>query len=128
MRRASPHRRLFLSLSDSRCSNVFAALLMLAMLAGQWAGLEHRISHAWLATPMLQQAQDAASIDSGDRDQGAAHSCDLFDAAALAAGMGGAYHYASCLRAARDWTHGLPLHSWHAAVSTPFSSRAPPRD
>lgn len=107
--------------------STLATLLLLAMLAGQWTGLEHRVLHAGLGSSLDHLVPGAAGTADG-ADEGYAHSCQLFDAATLAAGIHSGFVSATCERAARDWRLPWPPRSWQAAFSGHFSSRAPPFD
>lgn len=104
--------------------SVLAALLLLAMLAGQWTGLEHRVRHGGGAPAMHERA--GAADHGQNADEGYAHSCQLFDAATLGATIHTAFFSAPCDRAAEDWRLPRPPESWLAPFSAYFSSRAPP--
>jgi hypothetical protein len=130
MHRFRSHRSIFHS--------ALAALLLLAMQAGQWTGLEHRIGHAGLDPAALHQlaahlagvADPAGLADPTQPDnqdnEGYAHSCQLFDAATLAIAIHSGFRSFHCQRAAQDWTSPWAMLSWQAPFTSHFSSRAPP--
>lgn len=102
----------------------------IAMLATQFAGQTHRISHArWLNGPATLQVQAKADYAyrqwSGLAD--ISHSCIALDAISLASGMAGAI--ALLLPKAGKACAGA---AWHGRLrdepsDPPFQSRAPPR-
>ncbi|GIZ51944.1 hypothetical protein [Noviherbaspirillum aridicola] len=104
---------------------VLAALLLLAMLAGQWTGLEHRVRHGGGMVPALHEVA-AGSDHAQGADEGYAHSCQLFDAATLGATIHTAFFSARCERAAEDWRLSWPAGGWQPSFIAYFSSRAPP--
>lgn len=106
--------------------SALAALLLLAMLAGQWTGLEHRVRHAGLDIVLAQPAAHGHDESDESDDHGYAHSCQLFDAAALGVGLHGAFLAARCLPAAQDWTPAWTALLRPASFNGHFSSRAPP--
>lgn len=109
---------------SSLLRSVVAALLLLAMLAGQWTGLEHRIRHAGRDVPHAHAV--AVAADHGD--EGYAHSCQLFDAAALGLGIHSAFAGVTCGNAVQDWRQAWSPHAWHPLFIAYFPSRAPPFD
>lgn len=120
-----PHTHFRLSiirLSTARIAAVLLAVLLPALLTAQWAGLQHRVAHAWIAAAADHAAADS---DSGDTLH-LAHSCALFDAATLGVTLQSAFFLPTCLRAR--------LADARLAESTPglahafrhFLPRAPP--
>jgi hypothetical protein len=104
---------------------VIAMLLAAALLFAQWAGLSHRISHAYLQ----QQQALAYSIPDDNRngDQDMRHSCAAFDAATVADTIPLPPFVAPLITSVRVLALWAAFISWDAPLAVYFSSRAPPR-
>lgn len=97
-----------------------AALLLVALLFAQWAGLQHRIAHAgWLSF----QPAATAQFDGGESAQ---HSCAAFDAATLADNIHTVALRTPLLTSAPVLGLWIAFASWDAPLTRYFSSRAPP--
>ena len=112
------------------CSARIAATLLavlLALLGAQWAGLQHRVAHALIAEAGDSAGGDeaAATPDDGDGPD-LAHSCMLFDAAALGATLHSTFLLPVCLRAVMSRLRPAQTVSWQAHPFRHFSPRAPP--
>jgi hypothetical protein len=94
-----------------------AALLAMALLCAQAAGLRHAIGHAGLHAATVHQ-DDGAGFE---------HSCELVEAAALAPGLPTPCYSPAMLPGGPVLALWLAFASWHAPLSLAFSSRAPPR-
>ncbi|MDQ7969034.1 MAG: hypothetical protein REI95_05265 [Oxalicibacterium faecigallinarum] len=98
------------------------ALLVLALLCAQWAGLHHRIEHAGLISPHVLQ-----TIEAEDNHQPeATHSCILFDGISLADATPLLPVSLPLLPGARVLALWHAFASWDAPLLCHFSSRAPP--
>ncbi|HEY8607390.1 MAG TPA: hypothetical protein VIM12_09800 [Noviherbaspirillum sp.] len=122
MHRLRTHRRL------ADCA--LAALLLLALLAAQWTGWQHRIAHAGFERAQVAAhafaaigTPDAAPDDTlahGD------HSCLLLDAAALGTGLHAAIVSLPPAPAAARAGDMEQRPSWRPRFLAHFSPRAPP--
>lgn len=102
---------------------VIAILAAVALLFAQWAGLNHRISHA---NPQ-QHITHVASIVDIDGDKDAGHSCAAFDAATVGDSINTIPFVTPLITSAQVLALWAAFISWDAPLTTCFSSRAPPR-
>jgi hypothetical protein len=106
----------------SSIGNALSALLLFALLSAQWAGLQHRVEHAQLEAATAR----ISAINGNDGGTHAAHSCQLFDAAALGASLHTPFLAAPCVRMRIAPAVRTPILSWQALFVGHFLSRAPP--
>lgn len=126
---------------------MIAAMLIIAMLCAQWAGMAHRISHADRVGAMTLPAgassahaeEDLAANGSakaavafpGSEPQAGsseeAHSCALLDAAMLGAGIHTRPFQLVPMPGAQVLALWAAFASWQSPFACHFSSRAPPR-
>ncbi|MEC4719791.1 hypothetical protein RY831_11575 [Noviherbaspirillum sp. CPCC 100848] len=100
-----------------------ALLTLLLMLLGmQWTGMQHRIEHAWISS----SSADHASASDDDEAPDLAHSCTLFDAAALGATLHSAFFRPVCPRAVMSTARSRQTSPPHAHPFRHFSPRGPP--
>jgi hypothetical protein len=100
-----------------------AVLLVLVILCAQWAGFAHRISHA-----SLQQQTSVSGIEKNvGLEKSVEHSCQLFDATALAAVLHTPPYSSVALPGVQVLALWSAFASWDAPFICHFSSRAPPR-
>ncbi|MGV3740748.1 MAG: hypothetical protein ACO1NO_00375 [Burkholderiaceae bacterium] len=106
-------------------THLLALLLTCSLLVAQWAGLQHRVAHAWLPSALPAHAISATS-NQENTDHHLFHSCILLDANAVGACLAGADHTPSLQSNLPLPVLILPLVSWQALFTRQFSSRAPP--
>lgn len=136
-----------LSLNRKSARNLITAMLVVAMLCAQWAGLDHRIMHAEKMhshglqrynSPALVfgglhagEQQDSAladsHIDDHSRSDEDSHACFLFDAAALGASIHSTPFQSLPLPSIQVLALWTAFVSWQSPFTCHFSSRAPPR-
>lgn len=109
---------------SARVVAVLLAVLLPALLAAQWTGMQHRVAHAWITA----SADHAAADPDGDDGLHLAHSCTLLDAAALGVTLHSAFLLPICLRAGMTDAQPPAATSGRAHAFRHFSSRAPPVD
>jgi hypothetical protein len=102
---------------------VIAILVAAALLFAQWAGLNHKISHAKLQ----QYITHAAAIADIADDENPGHSCAEFDAATVGDTIHIVPFVTPLVTSAKVLALWAAFISWDAPVTTYFSSRAPPR-
>lgn len=100
--------------------HVITLLLMAAILCAHWAGMTHRVAHAFLAQAIVA---DAGAKDSGDK---AGHSCVAFDAATLADSLSLPLFPPPAPVSAAVLALWAAFDGWQAPFTPYFSSRAPP--
>ena len=103
-----------------------ALLLVCSLVLAQWAGLQHRVAHAWLQPSNLEQIDSGWSVQDDAPDKDFFHSCDLLDANTVGACIASADYAAPLLNNLSLSISVLPLVSWQALFTRQFSSRAPP--
>lgn len=103
---------------------VVTVILVMTLLLAQWAGLAHRIDHAYStgATQVLASTVDG----SGTNDASLRHSCVAFDAAAVADSLHVTAFALPIVVSAKTLALWAAFSSWDAPVVCHFSSRAPP--
>jgi len=106
--------------------SVLAACLILAMLVAQWAGLQHRIEHADRAADVLRVANVSSGATGDAASAHVAHSCALFDAAALGDTLHNPPDAAPCLPALTAAVRHRVAPSDDVRFGSYYSSRAPP--
>lgn len=106
-----------------RTAAALLALLLLTLLSAQWTGMQHRVAHAWISAP---GADHAAAMSDDDDSLDLAHSCTLFDAAALGLALHPAFYLPVCLRAAMAAEPPPETSSPQAHPFRHFSPRGPP--
>jgi len=109
-------------LSTARTPSCLIALLVLALLCAQWAGLHHRIEHAGLQHQSALQTHDAED----DHQQELKHSCILFDGISLADSSPMPPVALPLMPGTRILALWRAFASWDAPLLCHFSSRAPP--
>jgi hypothetical protein len=100
-----------------------AMLVAAALLFAQWAGLNHKISHAKLQ----QHYTHVAAIADIGGDQDPKHSCAAFDAATVGDSIHITPFITPLVTSAQVLALWAAFISWDAPVTAYFSSRAPPR-
>jgi hypothetical protein len=126
---------------------MIAAMLVIAMLCAQWAGMAHRIGHAdrvgavnLLAGDSSANAEEDLAANSLGRATAAlpafesqtgsseeAHSCALLDAASLGAGIHSRPFQLLPMPGVQVLALWAAFASWQSPFAFHFSSRAPPR-
>lgn len=100
-------------------------LLAVALLFAQWAGLQHRVSHARLQAHG-QIAKHISYRVPVDDDSNTSHSCAAFDAATIGDSVHLVPFVAPLLANGRWLALWAAFISWDASFFSNFSSRAPP--
>jgi hypothetical protein len=107
---------------SARAVAVLLAVLLPALMAAQWMGVQHRVAHAWIAAA----ADHAAATADSDGTLHLAHSCTLFDAAALGVTLHSAFLLPACLRTRIADALPPAPNAGPVQAFTHFSPRAPP--
>ncbi len=106
-------------------THLLALLLTCSLLVAQWAGLQHRVAHAWLPSAISAHAASDFSKQE-NTDNHLFHSCVLLDANAVGACLASADYKPALQSNLSLAILILPLVSWQALFTRQFSSRAPP--
>jgi hypothetical protein len=108
--------------------SALALLMLCCLLAAQWLGLGHRITHAgWqLAGPAKVVKASAADSERKSQTSDPTHSCAAFDDATLPAALSTPPYLAPLLTGAAVLALWTAYASWQQPFHCHFSSRAPP--
>jgi hypothetical protein len=135
------------SVTSKSVRNSIAALLIVAMLCAQWAGLVHRVTHAdeWNSIGLASDDFSTTAVTSSiaQHDHGIAfakaaidshagsgedtHLCSLFDAAMLGSAIHSTPVQLVPLPSVQVLALWTAFASWQSPFTCHFSSRAPPR-
>ena len=99
--------------------------LVWGVLFAQWVGLAHRIEHSTLGQDDIVLSIQK-SEGTGALDKSVSHSCNAFDAAALAVALLSATSIVVLLTFAQARETRATDSSWNAVFFGHFHSRAPP--
>lgn len=108
--------------------SALALLVLCCLLAAQWLGLGHRITHAGWQPGAPAQFVKAGAADSERQSPSAdpTHSCAAFDEATLPAALSTPPYLAPLLPGTAVLALWSAYASWQQPFHCHFSSRAPP--
>ncbi|TCS38597.1 hypothetical protein EDC30_102336 [Paucimonas lemoignei] len=109
----------------ARPTSLTTALVVLAMLCAQWVGLAHSIAHSGSKQESPYFSLYVSAPDTGG-DKFSAHSCVLFEAAAIAASLATPTVNLTLPLSVHALALWLAFASWDAPFLCHFSPRAPP--